>query len=429
MKRVLLLIPTSSYRTQAFLDAGRRLGVEITVGSERPNVLTHTNPTGLLTVSITDNTKAAATVTEFAKKFPIDAVIGVDDQTTVTATVIAEALSLQHNSISSVKATRNKYLMRELLRKANVFQPHYIISSIDDDPKIIAQRVKFPCVLKPLILAGSRGVIRANNGAEFVQAFHRVAAILRSLDVVSGSDQRRILVEDFISGTEIALEGLLVNSRLKVLAIFDKPNPLDGPFFEETIYVSPSRLPQNDQQKITVCVQQAVDALGLLEGPIHAELRINEQGIWMLELAARSIGGYCSRSLRFTNGPELLSLEELILRRALGMETNSFQRESNASGVMMIPIPRAGILKKISGVEEAKAVPGVVDILFTTHIGQQLVPLPEGSSYIGFIFCREQTPHIVEERLRVAHNKLKFEVESTGNNLPDRVLECCHETT
>jgi len=429
MPRILLLIPTSSYRTQAFLDAARRLGVEITVGSERPNVLTPTNPSGLLTVSITDNTKAATTVTEFATTFPIDAVIGVDDQTTVTAAVVSAALGLKHNSIESVSAARNKYMMRELFSRAGVPQPRYFLCSIDELPDSVAHSIAYPCVVKPIMLAGSRGVIRVNSEAEFAAAFRRIEKILRASDIACENETQSLLVENYVSGIEVAVEGLLVKSKLQVLAIFDKPDPLEGPFFEETIYVTPSRLPQNDQQKITVCVQQAVDALGLLEGPIHAELRINEQGIWMLELAARSIGGYCSRSLRFTNGPELLSLEELILRRALGMETNSLQRESNASGVMMIPIPQPGILKKISGVEEAKAVPGMVDIILTTHIGQQLVPLPEGSSYIGFIFCREQTPQIVEERLRVAHNKLRFEVESTGNDLPDRVLESCHETT
>ncbi len=254
MPRILLLIPTTSYRTQAFLDAARRLGVEITVGSERPNVLTHTNPSGLLTVSITDHTKAAATVTEFAKKFPLDAIIGVDDQTTVTATVVSRALGLKHNSIESVSAARNKYLMRELFSRAGVSQPRYFLCSIDELPDSVAHSISYPCVVKPLTLAASRGVIRANNEAEFINAFHRVGAILQMPDVPKddgdGSSEQ-ILVEEYIPGMEIAVEGLLTKGKLNILAIFDKPDPLDGPFFEETIYLTPSRLSADDQQKTT----------------------------------------------------------------------------------------------------------------------------------------------------------------------------------
>ncbi len=417
MKRVLLLIPTTTYRTQAFLDAAKRLGVEIAVGSERPNVLEKANPSGLLTLNFLDPEKAAQTVIEFSEKYPISTVVGVDDQTTVVAATISAALSLPHNSVSSVSAARNKYLMRELLSKSNIPQPRYSLFSIYDDPRAVARRVNFPCVVKPLILAASRGVIRANDESEFVSAYGRIKAILQMPDVVQtcqdDSAYRQLLVENYIPGEEVTLEGLLSKGKLRILAIFDKPDPLEGPFFEETIYVTPSQLPLNVQEEITSCANRATRALGLEEGPIHAELRINEEGPWVIEIAARSIGGFCSRALRFsqTNQTPLgdgISLEELILRHALGMETNSLQRESKSSGVMMIPIPQAGILNEVKGLQEAKEVKGIEDILISAHLDEKLVPLPEGSKYLGFIFARAESPKRVEATLREAHRQLEF---------------------
>src|SRR5207245_749600 len=216
-----------------------------------------------------------------------------------------------------------------------------------------------------------------------------------------------ILVEDFIPGYEVALEGLLTHSQLKVLALFDKPDPLDGPFFEETIYTTPSRLPASVKDDIARCVATAAAALGLQEGPVHAELRVNEQGPWMLEIAGRSIGGLCSTILEFGSG---MCLEELILRHAIGQEITSVERDKHAAGVMMIPIPTSGILKRVHGVEEAKKGPLITGIEITAKLNYPLVPLPEGASYLGFIFARGETPAGVEEAIRKAHKLLSFEI-------------------
>lgn len=301
--------------------------------------------------------------------------------------------------------------MRERFKQAGVPQPLYDLFSIDNDLNVIAARITYPCVVKPLTLSASRGVIRANNEAEFIAAFQRVMKIVQMPDIAKDDSMQKLLVEEYISGTEVAVEGLLSKGKLRVLAIFDKPDSLEGPFFEETIYVTPSRLPMDNQRKIAVCVQQATKALGLEEGPIHAELRINEQGFWVLEIAARSIGGYCSRSIRCTNGREQVSLEELILRQALGMETYSFQREPQAAGVMMMPIPRAGVLQEVNGLQSAKGVSHIEDVIISIPIGQQVVPLPEGSRYLGFIFARAHRPNDVEKALREAHAQLQFEVK------------------
>ncbi len=411
MPRLLLLLSTRTYRTQAFLDAASGLGVEVVVASERANALADERPGELLTLDFLDPAGAAREAAEFARTRPLDAVVPVDDDTTVAAAAISAALGLPHNSVAAAAAARNKHLMRELLDRAGVPVPRFALHSLDEDPAAVARRVSYPCVVKPLVLSASRGVIRADAPAGFVVAVRRLAAILRTQDVAErgGAAARQILVEAFVPGPEVALEGLLLKGELQVLALFDKPDPLDGPFFEETIYVTPSRLPAGVQAEIAACAGRAARALGLAEGPIHAELRVNRDGPWVIEVAARSIGGLCSRTLRFGTG---LSLEELILRHALGMEIPSLERERRAAGVMMLPIPRAGVLREVRGQAEAKAVPGIEEIAITAHPGQELVPLPEGASYLGFLFARADAPEAVEAALREAHRRLEFVIEA-----------------
>jgi len=409
MSRLLLLIPTTTYRTEAFLEAARGLGVEVVVASERPNTLQDAFPQSLLTLDFQKPDLAAREAAEFARRYPIDAVVPVDDLTTVVGAAIAEALGLRANSVESARAARNKAVMRGLLSRAGVPGPRYRLVSLDEDPELLARTDPYPSVLKPTILSASRGVIRADNPAQFTAAFRRIETILRTPEIVAiGDGARQILVEEFIPGVEVALEGLLVNGKLQPLALFDKPDPLDGPFFEETIYVTPSRHPPAVQSAVADCAARAAHALGLREGPVHAELRVNGDGPWIIEVAARSIGGLCSRTLRFGTG---MSLEELILRHALGMTIPTLERERRPAGVMMIPIPRAGILSEVRGQSEAEAVPGIEEIAITAHPGQDLLPLPEGWQYLGFIFARADSPERVEAALREAHSRLDFVID------------------
>ncbi len=403
MERVLLLLPTTTYRTQAFLDAALGLGVEVVCASERPNVFEGRAPDNLLTLEFDRPDAAAEAVRRFARSHPIDAVVGVDDLTAVVAAAIAERLGLPANPVAAAAATRDKRAMRQRLSEAGVPVPRFRPVSLDGDPAVPAREVAYPCVLKPLALSASRGVIRVDTPGEFVAAFHRIAAILGEAADLS----RTLLAEEFVPGREVALEGLLVGGALRTLTIFDKPDPLDGPFFEETIYVTPSRLPALVQERISAVTARAARALGLEEGPVHAELRVNERGPWVIEVAARSIGGLCSRTLRFGTG---MTLEELILRHALGRKIESYDRERRPAGVMMIPIPRAGRLQSVTGTERALAVRGVEEVAITVHLGQELVPLPEGWQYLGFIFARADTPEEVEQALREAHARLRFEI-------------------
>jgi biotin carboxylase len=405
MNRVLLLTTPNTYRAQAFLAAAERLGVDVVIATDMQAELAESWGQQL-GIDFQRTEQAVAAIQAFAADSPLSAIIAVDDSGSLLAARASAALGLAHNAPDAAEAARDKFIMRMLLARAGVPSPPFQRYSTDDDLPALAERVEYPCVVKPLRLNGSRGVIRANNPAEFVAAASRLTALLETIDSTPGP--KPFLVEQFIPGFEVALEGLLDHGALQVLALFDKPDPLDGPFFEETLYVTPSRLPEATQATIARCAADAAAALGLREGPMHAELRVNEQGPWIVELAGRSIGGLCSKTLRFGTD---VSLEELILRQACAMPIESTDRTSAAGGVMMIPIPGAGLLKRVDGVAESAAVPGVEEVDITARVHYPIVPLPEGDSYLGFIFARGTTPDEVEAALREAHSRLRFQIQ------------------
>ncbi len=411
--RVLLLLPTTTYRAHDFIKAAERLGVETVVGSDRRQVLHDLQPARGLTLDLRDPGKAADAIAAFAAKRPLGAIIPTDDETAVVSAAASARLGLPHNPPEAARAARRKDVLRHVLHAARILTPRFNLMTLDDDPGAAALKQSFPVVLKPTFLAASRGVIRADDKGQFVAAFRRIEALLDQPDVKEkgGDAARLVLVEEFVPGVEVALEGILLASRLKVLALFDKPDPLDGPFFEETLYTTPSRLAAGIQESVAATTAAAARALGLREGPVHAELRVNDRGPWLIELAARSIGGLCSRTLRFGTG---LSLEEVILMHALGRDVSALRREPRPAGVMMIPIPRAGVLRGVTGLAAARRVPGIEDITISATIGRPLVPLPEGASYLGFIFARGESPALVEAALREAHRRVAFDIEPAG---------------
>lgn len=416
--RVLLLLSTRTYRAKAFLEAARRLGVAVVVGSERQQALARQAPHTTLTLDFRHPERAAEQIAAFAATRPLAAVVGVDDDTTLVAALAAEALGLPHNPVEAVRASRDKYVARQRFAAGGLPSPRFALVPLSADATVAAREAPYPCVLKPVALAASRGVIRADDPGEFGQAFRRIAAMLAA----DGSRQTHLLVESFIPGPEVALEGLLRDGTLHVLALFDKPDPLDGPYFEETLYVTPSRLPAATQAAIAATAGRAAATLGLRDGPLHAELRLGDGGPYVLEVAARSIGGLCSNALRFGTG---LSLEEVILRHALAAHAGApdaeglLRRERQAAGAMMLPIPRAGTLQAVRGRAEALAVPGVEEVTITIALGQPVVPLPEGDRYLGFVFARAATPAAVEAALREAHRRLGFVITAPGEPAED----------
>ena len=398
--RLLLIGATTGYQTRVFVAAAERLGYELILATDRCHVLD--DPWGDRAIALRfEDPEGAAQALANAR---VDGIVAVGDRPAYIAALAAERLGIPYNSPDSVNASRNKFLARERFRAAGLLVPEFFRVPLSEGPERAAPQARYPSVLKPLGLSASRGVIRADNPTEFVTAFRRIENLLADPDIARlHEDQDRFLqVESFIEGREFALEGLLTRGRLQVLAIFDKPDRLDGPFFEETIYITPSREDSSTQRAIIQATEAAIGALGLSHGPIHAEMRVNARGVWMLEVAARPIGGLCARVLP--------GLEELILRHASGADPGSVELGSRAAGVMMIPIPREGIYVDADGLDQARAQPGIEDVIITAKLGQKLIPLPEGASYLGFIFARGETPEAVDRALRIAHQHLRFDI-------------------
>jgi biotin carboxylase len=337
-------------------------------------------------------------------------VIALGDRATSTAAYTARALGFAYNSPQSVENCRSKLRQREVLRDAGLPVPAFFSFKLDKRVEKILPRVQFPCVVKPLRRAASQGVIRANAPEEFQAAVERIRKLLESpeVQVEREPESDRLLVERYIAGSEVSVEGLLTRGKLRILAIFDKPDPLEGPYFEETIYVAPSRLPDEMYDRVIDCAEKTVAALGLTHGPVHAEFRVNDEGPWVLEAAARPIGGLCARAVRF--GQQRSTLEELLVRHALGMSGTDVDREEDASGVMMIPVPKSGVLERMEGEEQARATAGIEDVQITARVHDFIAAWPDGSSYLGFIFARGKSPQEVESALRQAHGQLKFEI-------------------
>jgi hypothetical protein len=381
-----------------FSEAAQRLGVELILATDRCHVLK--DPWNDRAFPIRFNEPEAS----LASLPRVDAIVAVGDRPAYVAALAAERFGLPFHSSLAVAAARSKFESRRRFRDAGLPVPDYFRIALDEGPGDGARRSGYPCVLKPLGLSASRGVIRADNEAEFSAAFHRIRSILERPEIARFQDpaDRFVQVERFIPGREFAVEGLVTRGTFHPLAIFDKPDPLDGPFFEETIYVTPSREPESSRARILETVRRAVGALGLDHGPIHAEVRVNDEGVWVLEAAGRPIGGLCAKALRFEVGR---ALEELILLHALGEAPPWPPLERGASGVMMIPIPQEGIYRGVEGLDRASA---FAEVEITAKEGQHFVPLPEGHSYLGFVFSKSGDAGDVEARLRQAHACLGF---------------------
>src|ERR1700692_4646818 len=340
MSRLLIRASKLGYQTRSFAEAAKALGVDVVFASDRCHQLEDPWADGAIAVRFDEPEDAARNIVKQSLVRPVDGLIALGDRPTATAAYTARALGFAYNHPEAVENCRSKLRQREILRDAGLPVPGFFSFRLDKRLEKILPRVQFPCVVKPLRLAASQGVIRANQPEEFQAAVARIKQLVESPEekVRQEPQHARVLVELYIPGAEVAVEGLLTRGKLRILAVFDKPDPLEGPYFEESIYVTPSRLTQEMQERIIECATATVRALGLTQGPVHAEFRVNEQGPWVLEASPRPIGGLCSRALRF--GPERKLLEEILVRHALAMPGTDIAREDGASGVMMIPVPK-----------------------------------------------------------------------------------------
>jgi biotin carboxylase len=403
--RVALILPSATYRAPDFMAAAEAMGVEVVVVSEFRQAMGYAMGDRSLMVDLCDEEAAAEALFELGSRSRLDAVVAVDDQGVGIAAAASARLGLAHNPIEAVRATRDKLALRRRLEATGLSQPRFTVLSAGTDPGPAGVALGWPVVVKPRGLAGSRGVIRADDIGGARTAAGRVRRILAA----AGSDpDQDILMEAFVPGAEVAVEAVLSAGHMQLLAVFDKPDPLEGPYFEETIYVTPSRHPAGTLAQVEELVIRAARCLGLREGPVHAEARLSPEGPVLLELAARSIGGLCSRTLRFGAG---ISLEELLLRHALGLEAATLPPSPSATGVMMIPIPAGGRLVAVSGLEAARGTDLVQGVEITIPPGGRVVPLPEGDRYLGFIFAAGPSAGGVESALRRAHAQLRFAIE------------------
>ncbi len=414
MPRLLIFTAKLGYQTRSFDEAARKLGVDLTFVTDRCHQLDDPWGDRAIPVHFESPELAAQAVIETirAQKQNVNGILALGDRPAVAAAYAAHRLGILYNHPAAVEACRSKLRMREVFREAGLRVPWFRAISLVPTPEPSLLGIQYPCVAKPLSLSASQGVVRANSRDEFIAAAVRIRRLLESPEIRATREPNldQFLVEGYIPGREVAVEGLLTGGALRILALFDKPDPLEGPYFEETIYVTPSRLSTSQLREIERCAADAARALGLFHGPIHAEFRVNDDGIWPLEVAPRPIGGLCTRALRFSrdaNTPPI-GLEELLLRHALELPGGDYPREQSASGVQMIPVPKSGVLEKIDGEDAARGIPGITALEITARLHDYIAAWPEGSSYLGFLFARAETPEEVESAIRTAHAKLNF---------------------
>jgi biotin carboxylase len=404
MPLVTLVLPSTSYKGADFVAAADELGVDLVVATDGAPGIVSGRLRRVVPIDCSAPAAAAEAIVADARLAPVDAVVGVDDSGALIAAMAAERLGLPHNAPESVTAASDKAIMRGRMAASGVAQPAFRIVESEEDAHRAAGEIGFPVVVKPVSLSASRGVIRADDAVALAAALDRIDAILDEAGVGGP-----LLVEEYMDGDEVAVEALATSEGLEVLAVFDKPDPLHGPYFEETIYVTPSRHPVEVLDGVERVVRDAVAALGLAYGPAHAEVRLTPEGPRLIEVAARSIGGLCGRSLRF--GMLGQSLESLLLRAALGMPRRGMRRHTQSSGVMMLPITADGILRGVRRTEAVAEVEGITGLEITVPVGRRLRPLPEGDRYLGFLFAAAEGPHEVESALREAYGLLEIVIE------------------
>lgn len=406
--RILIIAPHGSYRTAPFLEAAHQLGVPVLIASDEGRHSLVSEYARGLHLDPRDVDSALPLICEEAERGgPFSAVIGTDDGTVELAAAAARTFDLPHNPPEALRLSRRKDLARERLQQAGVPKPAHRLIDLREPLATEAAQIAYPAVIKPLALSASRGVIRVDNAAQFVQACERVERMLAREPHLDAYLREHLLVEQFVPGEEVAVEGMLYNGRLQFLALFDKPDPLNGPFFEETYYITPGRIAPAQQERLREVIQATCEAYGLREGPIHAECRVSGPDVWVLEVAARTIGGMCGRLLQFGTG---LTLEQLVLQHAMNRPV-AIDPQSAGAGVLMIPIPRGGVFKRVEGLLRAQRVPYIEEIAIQIREGYEVAPLPEGGSYLGFIFARAPDADRAEQALRDAHACLEIVID------------------
>lgn len=403
LKKLLVILPANTYRAQRFLEAARKLGVDVFIATDSDFSPPDPSNSVIDGISFCDPKEAGRQIADIIRHQGPMSVLAVDEAAVEVAEWTRVALGLIDHPNSGILATRDKRELRQRLRENNISQPKtFDILELEQG----RGEIPFPVVVKPSKGSGSIGVTKAQNQQELTKSLITVQDVIAKMTI----SNQCIVVEEYIPGVEFAVDILVTDGKLHVLVIFEKPDPLVGPFFAETIYVTPPHLTDSQLEALHSVIQKCIRALSINNGPLHLELRLTSANDWVpIDIASRSIGGNCSNALAFASNT---SLEELIIQNALGLEVINTQRERRASGVYMIPAETLGTLVAVHGVEAALKVRFVEDIQITVKPGTKTVPLPFDNQYLGFIFAKAPGAKTVEKALRTARALLEIEVDS-----------------
>ena len=399
MPTALVVLPSTTYRAADFIRAAEGLGVDLIVASEHPPPFDMGDR--YLQIDCADAHDAADAIVRLGDSVSIDGVVAADDAGVLVAALSATKLGLRSNTPEAAAATRDKGRQRALMEAAEVPQPRFRVIGPGEDPRPAGDEVGYPLVVKPLDRAAGQGVIRVDRAED-------LASVVKRVDGIVGPSVP-LLVEEYMGGAEVALEGIVREGDLTTLALFDKPDSVEGPYFPETLLITPSRLEASVQAECQRVAVAALQSIGISHGSVHVEMKVEGGSVRVIEIAARSIGGLCSKSLNF--GLMGTTLETLILRNAIGLDKPELRREEIASGVLMIPIPTAGTFVEIRGVESLAHIEHVTAVDITTQAGSRVEPPPEGDRYLGFVFARAQTPETVEKALREAMRAIEVVIQ------------------
>ena len=386
MKKLLLVIPENSYKSNDFVVAAEKLGIDFLIITDSEQVSSKFSDTVII-----NKFDAELNKNNLKKLKDVTHVLPVDHSALKFSGYLVDLLEVKGNKLESINLSMNKYESRKIFNSLlDIKVNNEIIKNIDDVNTFINKNGT--SVLKPIYGTASKSVLKINNVEKNKEQIEKLMQDCFDQDLV---------IEEYIDGKEYALEGTIINSELKKIVIFDKPVEYKHPYFEESIYITPSELSSEAEKRVVSIVDKACKKIGLEDGPVHVEFKINENQIFIIEINPRMIGGLCSRCLSF--GLFKVSLEEIILHAFMNNELKNIELLNNYVGVLMIPTPKSGKFISINK-EELEKIPNISNVEITVPEGSDLLEPPYGDKYLGFAFSQGIDKKTVNESLLTAMN-------------------------
>ena len=384
MKKLLLVIPENSYKSNDFVTSAEKLDLDFLVITDSQQV------SGQFSDTVIIHSFDEELENDVKEKLQdVTHILPVDHSALKFSAYLVDLLKAKGNNTKSINTAMNKFESRKIFNSISEIKiQNAIVKKIEDIEIFINENGT--SVLKPIYGTASKSVIK-------VESFQENKAEVEKL-MQDCSDQD-LIIEEFVDGSEYALEGNLINSELNKIVIFDKPINYKEPYFEESIYIAPTEIPDKTQKEIVNLIGKACKKLGLENGPVHVEFKIHNKEIFIIEINPRMIGGLCSRCLSF--GLFKTSLEEIALHAFLNNELKSIDLLSNFVGVLMIPTPISGKFISINK-NELESIPNVSGVEITVSENSNLLEPPFGDKYLGFVFSQGDSKEKVMESLTLA---------------------------